>query len=162
MRIALLGHGGLAPIADLAAALRAAGHEAIVVDASSRATRAADALLARRGFAVPLAHVPLAARAVARGGFDVAHAFTPADVAAALLAGRPVVFTPAEPPDRPGLADARLRLLLWEVVMSGAGALTAGDDESLDALARWLPRDAQVIDPSDAAGYERVYSSLLS
>jgi hypothetical protein len=163
LRVALLADGGGAPAADLAAALRAAGHDAVVVDASSRATRAADSLLARRGFAVPLAHVPLAARAVAAGAYEVAHAFTPADAAAALLArrrtGRPVVFTPSEPPDRPGLADTRLRVRLWEAAIEGADAVTAADEATRTALWRWFALDVPVL---DAAGHERLYRSLLS
>jgi nucleoside-diphosphate-sugar epimerase len=165
-RIALLGHDDGAPAADLADALRAAGHEVTVVDAGSRATRAADALLARRGFAVPLAHVPLAARALAAGAFDIAHAFTPADAAAALLwrrrSGGPVVFTATEPPDRAGLADSRLRLRLWDAATTDVAAVTAATEASCAALWRWFALEVPVIEPSDAAAHERLYRSLLS
>jgi hypothetical protein len=165
LRVALLGHGGGTPVADLAGPLRAAGHEVTVVDAASRATRAADALLARRGFAVPLAHVPLAARTLAAGAYDVAHAFTPADAAAALLwrrrSGRPVVFTATEPHDRADLADSRLRLRLWEAATMDVGAVTAATEASRAALWRWFALEVPVIEPSDAAAHERLYRSLL-
>jgi hypothetical protein len=166
LRVALLQHGGGPPAADLAAALRAAGHSATLVEAAGGgAARLADGLLRRRGFAVPLAHVPAAVRALAAAGPDVVHAFTPADATAALLwrrsSGRPVVFTPAEPVDRAGLADRRLRLQLVTAAIEQSDAVTAASEASRAALWRWLALDAPLLDPGDAASHERLYRRLL-
>ena len=71
-----------------------------------------------------LAHVPASRRALARGSFDLAHAFHPADALAAVrwsrAGGGPALFTvPAFPPRRPGA----LRRRWLAAVYSGAGAV---------------------------------------
>lgn len=158
MRVALLCRDprGRAAAGELAAALRAAGHDAALLD---RGSAAAEALLRRRGFTEALSAVPFGAAALARGRFDVAHAFSPADAAAALLARRaPVVFTCAETLDRARVADRRLRLALLRRAVEQSDAVTAVDAPAREALARWLALDVPVLAPGDADGYARLYA----
>jgi hypothetical protein len=123
-------------------------------------------VLRARGFATPLSHLPLAAAALASGRFEVAHAFTPHDAAAALWwrrrSGAPVVFTPARPPDRGNVADGRLRLRLLERALREADAVTASTDPARAAIERWLVVEAPLLGPDDAGGHERLYRVLLA
>jgi hypothetical protein len=168
VRVALLNDdaaaAGHAPA--LAEALRGAGHDVEVIEAPR--VRAAEMLLDRRGFAGSLTALPFGVAALLRGGFDVAHALSPADALTALawrrLAGRPVVavFTCTEVLDRDRLADRRLRLWLLQRAVQDTDALIAATEESRAALVRWLALDPPVIELHDAAGYERLYRELLA
>lgn len=154
-RIALIDHSS----GELAAELSAAE---IV---SPRGVRLVEKVLRYRGFATPLTHVPFAVAELRRGGFDVAQAFTPQDAVAALLwrrsGGGPVVFSPGDPPRRETLADRRLGLRLLERALEESDAVVALTEQHRDAFLRWLALDVPVIEPRDAAGWERLYRGLL-
>ena len=165
LRVALLHHAPApACVGDLERALRAAGHAPQVV--AARTVAPAELLLRARGFTRPLSHLPAAGVALARGRFDLAHAFSVPDAAAALAwggrAGRPVVFTSVEALDRDRVADGRLRLRLLESVLREADAVTAATEPARAALARWLLVDAPLMHARDAAAHEALYRDLLS
>ena len=167
LRIALLhdDSSGGDHASELADGLDRAGHDAELVRAST--VGALESLLRRRGFAGSLTRVPAGLTALLRDGFDIVHAFSTTDAAAALawrrLAARPAVavFTCVEPLDRARLADRRLRLWLLERAVRDSDAVTAATEASRAELARWLALDAPVIESGDAAGYERLYHDLL-
>jgi hypothetical protein len=165
LRVALVHHDPPARcVGALADALRAAGHRPEVI--APRPVSAAERALRFRGFASPLTHVPFALAGLMRGAFDVAHAFTPQDAAASLAwrrrSGRPVVFTPAVPPDRSTVADGRLRLRLLEQALREADAITAPDEPTRAAVERWLAVDAPLLAPGDAAAHVALYRELGS
>lgn len=186
LRVAVLVHTlGSPPAAGMeemalqvAAALAGRGHRATVLSSHRFATREDEELgvpvirsrrlpeapLRWRGFTGPLTHAPLTARALAAGRYDVVHAFSPEDAAIALLSrrrtGSPVVFTAADPLDRSRLADRRLRLRCVTAAVEDSDALTAPTEALAGLVQRWLAADAEVIDPRDAAGHERVYRRL--
>lgn len=155
MRVALLDP----PDRDLARALEATGHEIGVV-ARGRAGALLDAALRPRKLGEGLGHVPPAALAVRRGGYDVAHAFNPA---AALAAGsaRVAVLTFPAPVRRERLADRRQRLATLERALAVAGAVVAPDAEVADSLRRWLAIEPRILAPVDAAGHAALYAELL-
>lgn len=177
MRVALVHHsfgtpfGGAAEphMRELARALAAAGHEVCIVGSRVGPTRRSEAdgivvvelgrlpegPLRSRAFDGPITHLPRVARL---RGFDVVHAFSPQDAAAARSTAARVVFTPAEPPRREALAERRLRLRFWEAAIRPPTALVVPDDERRDTAWRWLAVDAVVVAPDDAAGHERVYT----
>ena len=164
LRVALV-HSAPAPgcVDQLADALCAAGHRPRVV--AARPLDAAERMLRARGFTRPLSHLPSVGAALLRGDFDLAHAFSVPDAAAALAwrrgRGRPVVFTSVEPIDRARVADGRLRLRLLESVLREADAVTSLDEASRAAAERWLAIDAPVVDPRDGAAHERLYADIL-
>src|SRR5205823_5490153 len=159
MRVALLNHAGWPEVPELAEGLTGAGHPVRVL--SSPPGRL-DALLRRRGFTGPLGHLPFTAAALAGGGFDIAHAFSPPDAVAALawrrFAGRPVVFTCTEVLSRETVAHARLRLQMLERAVAGADAVLAAGDDAALAMRRWLAIEAPALDASEHA---RLYGELL-
>jgi hypothetical protein len=157
-RVALLDQAGGPCASELAGSLGAAGIEAALLGPQPLA-RAAERVLARRGFADGLVHVPLARARLLRGGFDVVHAFTAPDALGALVARRPVVFTCGVPLDRGSLADRRLRLHMLERSTQEADAVLAADAEVAASMERWLAIDAAVL---DASGYARLYGELLA
>lgn len=163
----------------LASALGAAGHRPHVLSAHSAPTRRSveggipvlrsrrppDELLRRRGFAGPLTHLPATARALLRGRYDLAHAFSPEDTLAALvwarLVQRPAVFGAADPPRRERLADRRLRLPVLRRALEDADAVIAPSEESRLGLLSWLAVEAPQLDPSDALAHEQLYRRLI-
>jgi hypothetical protein len=164
LRVALVHHGRRTSAAnELAATLQERGHDAAVI--ASRPT-ALDALLGRRGFATPIAHLPATLRELATGHYDIAHAFTPHDAYAALLWGRrsgcPVVFSCVEPIQRERLAERRLSLRLLRAALDKSDALIVHDDEARDAAWRWLALELPVIPLGDGAEHERLYRRLLA
>ena len=165
LRIALLDHTGGAYSRELDAALRTAGHEPSPV--GDLAVAAAEAVLGRRGFTPALSHVPRAAAELLRGGFDVAHAFTAPDAAAALawrrLGGGPAVFTCTEALGRGALANGRLRLPLLERAIENTDALVASGEDVRAAIERWFARSPdEVLAAGDAAAHDRLYRELLA
>jgi len=160
-RVALLTREAAA-VAPLAVALRGGGCAVVVV--SPPAPRAAEAVLRRRGFTGPLAHVPLALAELLRGRFDVAHAFSPPDALAARAwqarAGGPVVFTGTEVLGRETVADSRLRLRLLQDAVTRSDAVLASTPAVRDAMARWLAVDAPVLEPAEHAALYRKLISL--
>ena len=165
LRVALLLHRGApaaaeADVADVAAGLLEEGLSATIV----RAPRLPEAPLRFRGFTGPLTHVPLAAGALWRGRYDLAHAFTVPDAAAALLwrraSGRPVVFGCREVLDRSSVADRRLRLRLLTAAVEGADAVVAASPEAQEALRRWMAVDVPLIEPRGGSAHARLYRRL--
>jgi hypothetical protein len=123
----------------------------------------ADAVLRRRGFTRPLAHIPVTVASLLAGRYELAHAFTPSDAVAALAwrrrTGRPVVFTCTERLNRANLADGRLRLWLLRRATEEPDAVLAATPVIAASMQRWLALDAPVL---DAAGLERLYGELLA
>jgi hypothetical protein len=167
MRVALLEP----PDAEPARALSAAGHTGAILSAATgapaparfagtRLRRVPDLPLRARKIGDDLAVLPAALLALARGGFDAAHAFTPELACAAIAwgrrAGHPVVFTPVEPPRRETLAARRLRLAAWQRAVTGA-IVTAPSEAVRDGLERWLAVRAPLLALDDAAAYAPLY-----
>jgi hypothetical protein len=161
-RVALLDHRDEYYAAELAGALRRVGVETTAIGPSA-AARAAERLLARRGFAYGVAHVaPVTARLLS-GDCEIAHALSPPDAVAALgwrrVTRRPVVFTCTEILDRTVVSHGRLRLHMLERATQDADAVLAADAEVAASMERWLAIDAAVL---DASGYARLYGELLA
>lgn len=127
--------------------------------------RLPDAPLRARKIGDHLNHLPFACLALLRGGFDVAHAFTPADALAGLVwarrTARPALFTATEPPRRATIAARRLRLATLRRATEESAAVVAPDAEVADALRRWLAIDASVIAFDDADAHLALYRALL-
>ena len=164
LRVALVDHAAGAGSSALREALRGAGHEASAL--GSHAIAPLEALLRLRGFTPQLTHVPGVLLGLARGDFDVAHAFTVPDAVAALAwrrsTGRPVVFTCGEPIGRGTLADRRLRLWSLQRAVEDVDALLAPNHEANEALGRWLVAEAAVTPAHDAPAHERLYHDLIA
>jgi hypothetical protein len=124
---------------------------------------AVDALLGRRGFTRPLAHVPITVAGLLAGRYELAHALTPSDAVAALAwrarTGRPVVFTCSESLSRANVSDARLRLSLLRRATEEPDAVLAATPEVAESMRRWLALDAPVL---DGRGLERLYGELIA
>lgn len=164
LRVALIDHGQEASLAsDLAASLRERGHDAVVI--GGRGT-ALDGLLERRGFATPLTHLPATVAQLARGGYDIANAFSPPDAYAALYwarrSGRPVVFSCTHPVERARLADRRLKLRFLRAALEDSDAVIVHDEDSRAAAWRWLSLEPPLIPWRDAAALEDLYRRLLA
>jgi hypothetical protein len=145
-------------VRDLAGALRAAGQDAVVL---GRPAPAAERLLGRRGFTAGLAHLPLMAPDLMRGGFDIVHAFAAPDAALAIrLGGAPVVFTCTEVLDRAALAGGRVRLRTLQRAVECSDAVLVPGERERDALRRWMAADARIVDPRDAEAQLSVYREL--
>lgn len=176
MRVALLDHSyGAASLArPLALALTAAGHQAEVLTAGPRSGRAVedgvtvvrvrplpDSPLRLRKIGDRPGRMPAALAALARGRYDVAHAFTPQDAAVATRCPGPAVFTCPEALTRAVLADRRRRLALWRRAVEGTGAVVAPDPDVAASLRRWLAVQARPIEPGSAEGHLALYRELL-
>lgn len=164
LRVALLDHGQEAsPASDIAAALRERGHDPVLI--GGRGTPL-DALLDRRGFTTPLAHLPATLRRLTAGGFHIAHAFSPHDAYAALSwrrrSDRPVVFSCPEPVERARLADRRLKLRFLRAALEESDAVIVHDEHTRAAALRWLSLEPPLIRATDAAALEELYSRLLA
>lgn len=177
LQIALLDRACSPAVIELAAALNGAGQVATVMTPApplvavagvryARLQRLPDAPLRLRKIGDGLSHLPAAWLALARGKFDVAHAFTPSDALAAVgwgrRTGRPTVFTCAEPPTRQQLAARRLRLQAWRCAVEGSSAVLAVDEEISRELRRWLAVAAPVVTPGEAQAHLAIYSGSLS
>jgi hypothetical protein len=124
-----------------------------------------DRMLRRRGFTGGLTQVPVVLGELCRGRYDIAHAYTPVDVQAALvwkrMTRRPVVFGCVEVLDRGNLADRRLRLQLLTRAVKETDAVVAHSEKAREALWRWLAVDAQLLDPEDGPAHLVLYRRLL-
>jgi hypothetical protein len=162
MRVALLQHDphGDGPAARLTRALGEGGAEA----ESIAARGVPDAPLRLRKIGDRPGRMPGALLALARGGYDVAHAFTAQDAVAALpwarLTGAPVVFSPLAPLARANVADRRWRLGLLALAVERSSAVVAPDEEIAASLWRWLAAKSRVLDPEDAAAHLALYREL--
>lgn len=176
VRIALLHSAGAAGPAALAAALRAAGERpALLTTEPAAAPAGVDVVALRvlperplraRGIGDHLEHLPHALLALARGRYDVVHAFRPVDAVAAAVstrgARRAAVLTVAEPLRRETIADRRLRLESLEAAVARVDAVLAGSEEARASLRRLLALDARVVAPGDAAAHLALYRDLVS
>jgi hypothetical protein len=103
--------------------------------------------------------------ALARGDYDVVHAFTAQDAAVAVAwsrlgAGRPVVYTQREPLTRANVADRRLRLATLRVAVERADAVVAPEEAIAGSLRRWMAVEPRVLSPESGAEHLRLYSEL--
>lgn len=121
-----------------------------------------DAVLRVRKLGDGLGGTAVAALALRRGGFDIAHAFSAeAALAATWANGSASVLTFTAPVRRERLADRRLRLAVLERALARSGAVVAADEAVRASLERWLGIDAPVLDPADGAGQAALYAELL-
>lgn len=177
MRVALLWHGPSSgqreALEGLKRGLKDRGVDARVVSEAreprgrrGQLERGADRLLGRRGFTVPAAHLPVSVATLLRGGYDLVHAYTPSDAAAADLWKRSrhgaTVFTFTEILDRAWLADRRLKVRWLSRAVQGSDAVLAVSGPVQVAIERWLAITAPVIELSDAEGHVRLYRRLLA
>lgn len=152
------------PALELSRALGEAGVDVQLI--GPPAITAIEGLLARRGFTPRLTAVPGAVALLARGRFDVAHAFSPAAAAAAhawrRVTGRPVVFTCTEVLDRGNVANARLRLALLRAAVEDSDAVLAASEPVRAGLDRWMALDPAVPAAADVAVHVDLYRRLLT
>ena len=160
MNVALLdwGYAPSGPSDELARALTEAGHEATVL---TDLPAPGETLLRLRKIGDHLGHLPAALMALRRGGYQVAHAFTPSDALAAIAwsrrSGRPALFTCTDPPRRESIAGRRLRLATWRRAVHQSSAVLAASEEVAAGLECWLAADAPVLDPADAKAHVDAY-----
>lgn len=183
MRVALLGWGreiGEPEVASLEQLAKALAREGIHTERVAPGTsggagdarvlqgvmRAADELLKRRGFDVPLAHVPASAAVLLAGRYDLVHAFSVTDAVAARwwrqATRRPIAFTCVEVLNRATLADRRLRRSFLTRALEAGSPVLAATPAAQAALHHWMAVDASVLELRDAAGHVRLYRSLIA
>ena len=181
--MALLLHSFQAPpssaadrvVKELADALVERGHEAIVFGCHRgpwvrsveehrdvvRVRQLSETLLRARGLVTPVTQIPLTVLALIEERVNVAHAFSVSDAQAALawrrLTGNSAVFSFAEPPRRENLADRRGRMRFLTRAIQTSDAVTATDHETREAIEGWLALEVEVIEPSNALAYEKLY-----
>jgi hypothetical protein len=107
--------------------------------------------------------VPSVVWKLARGRFDVAHAFAPAlgwgASQAQRFGGPPFVYSFSGPLTRDWLVDRHYRLEMMVATASVAKVCTVEDEATATVFERFLLRRPEVVDPSGAPGrYERFYS----
>jgi phosphatidylinositol alpha-mannosyltransferase len=147
---------------DLGAALAARGHEVTLLTThrGQRGRASEDGISVDRAWRPPaippLRHyehyietLPAALVRLARGGFDVAHAFFPTDAYAAALArrrgGPPFVFAIHGIPTRQYLVARRYRLEMLQRVVAEAGELTALSGAAAAPVRRYLLREPTIV-----------------
>ena len=160
LRIAVLEHDGGDAGGRLAAALREAGAHAHQV----RPARLPDAPLRLRKIGEAPGRVPGTLIALATGAYDVVHAFTAQDAAAALawarLNGRPVVYTQREPLTRTNVANRRLRLAALRLALERSAAVVAVDEHTAASLRRWMAVEPRVLALDAGAEHLALYEEL--
>jgi hypothetical protein len=160
IRIAVLEHDEGAASERLAAALREEGAHADPI----RPARLPDAPLRLRKIGDAPGRLPGTLMALATGGYDVAHAFTAQDAAAALawtrFSGCPVVYTQREPLTRASVADRRLRLVLLRLALERSDAVLAADEPIAASLRRWMAVAPRVVWPGSGAEHLALYAEL--
>ena len=160
LRIAVLEHDDRGASGPLAAALREEGAHADQV----RPGRVPDAPLRLRKIGDAPGRVPGTLMALAAGAYDVAHAFTAQDAAAALawarVSGRPVVYTQREPLTRANVADRRLRLALLRVALERSDAVVVADKPIAASLRRWMAVQPRVLAPGSGPEHLALYAEL--
>jgi hypothetical protein len=167
VRIALLqhDHGSAEPatthVREQALALGTAGVDVEVIAPSWELP---DAPLRLRKIGDRPGRLPASWLALVRGGYDVAHAFTPQDAAVAVLwsrfSRRPAVSSVCQPLRRASLADRRLRLAQLRVALERSAAVVVPDKEVADSLRRWMAVESRVIPPASADGHLALYAEL--
>jgi Glycosyltransferase Family 4 len=166
LRVALLDHAaepGRGAAGELARALAAAGHEPTVVSPAARSTLL-DAPLRLRKIGDRPARIPGTLVSLARGSYDLAHAFTAQDAVAAVawarLTGRPAVFTVSETLHRGALADRRLRLAQLRLAVERSSAVLAPDQAVAESVGRWLALTPRLVAPGSADDHLALYAEL--
>lgn len=123
-----------------------------------RHRRPPDGPLRRLGLEHYLTHAPASYVSLARAEDDLAQAVFVSDALAAGLwsdrTGKPSVFSYMGIPDRPGLAEPRLRLRLTRAAVQRCSAVTALSRPAAEAFERELGVSARVIPPGvDVAAF---------
>lgn len=158
MRVALLDRDGTA--AEIAAALRGVGQDSELIDVRPLP----DAPFRLRKIGDRPGRIPGALVALARGGFDVAHAFCAEDATAAVAWSRatlrPAVFTVTGSLERGTLADRRLRLAVVRLAVERSAVVLAPDADVADSVLRWLALRPTVVAPADAEAHIAIYRGL--
>jgi Glycosyltransferase Family 4 len=158
VRVALLDRDGAA--AETAAALQLAGQDTKLLEVRPLP----DAPLRLRKIGDRPGHIPSALIALARGGFDVAHAFSAEEATAAVAwsraTRRPAVFTVTRPVERGKLADRRLRLAVVRLAVERSAVVLAPDASVADSVWRWLALRPTVVAPNDADAHVAIYRGL--
>jgi hypothetical protein len=159
LRVAVLEHDGGAG-ERLVAALATANTQATLISAA----RLPDLPLRLRKIGEAPGRMPGALLALARGHYDVAHAFTAQDAAVAIAwsrcAGRPAVYTQRDLLTRANLADRRWRLGTLRLALERSAAVVAPDAATAASLRRWMAVDPEVLAPDDAAAHLALYAAL--
>ena len=150
-------------IHDLAAGLAGRGHDLTLITSAPgpSSTAIEDGFTVIRNRRPPwirplrfyedhVASAPAASWRLARGGYDVAHAFFPADAwAAAQLrrrgAGPPFVFSLHGIPIREYLVERRYRLEMLRTTIAEAAATTVLSDAAAETMRRYLVHDPVVL-----------------
>lgn len=170
MRIALVSptywpevrRGSERVVHDLGAALAQRGHEVTLITSHrGRSTREVeDGFTVLRSWRPPnlpgttpyeyhLLNTPSVFWRMARGGFDVAHSFFPADSWAAVLArrfgGPPVIATMHGVPTREYLVARRYRLQMLQATVRRADACTVLSEAAARPYRRYLLREPEVL-----------------
>jgi glycosyltransferase involved in cell wall biosynthesis len=149
----------------LARWLAAAGHEVTLLTTHRRAStrsvedgfevvrswRPPDRIFQRRAYEDFLATIPIQARDVLSGDYEVAHAFHPVSAWAAVrarrLGGPPVVFSPTGIPTRRYLVGRRYRMRMNTEAAREAAACSVNSRAAAEPFARYLLREPEVIPP---------------
>ena len=157
LRVALLEHDGRGS-AD--ALVTGGGLEGFLL----RPVTLPDAVLRLRKIGDRPGRVPGTLLALARGGFDVAHAFTAQDAAAAIawsaVTNRPVVYTQREPLSRANVANRRLRLATLRLALERSDAVVAPDEATAESLRRWMAVEPRTIPSGSMSEHLELYSEL--
>lgn len=176
LRIALLDGAGAPASATLAAALRADGHgPSLLTTRPAHAPAGVDGVRLRvlperplraRAIGDGLERLPHALLVLARGRFDVVHAFTPVDALAAVTWARrgrgrgPALLTLTEPLRRETIANRRLRVETLEAALAGADAVLAAGEDVRASMRRLLALEADCLAPGDAVAHVSLYRRL--
>ena len=141
MRIALL--DPVREAGDLAATLEARGDDVILVPGWGPPP-----LSVQRYYEDHLELVPSVVWRLARGRFDLAHAFAPAFGWAAArarrLGGPPFVYSLRGPLTRRWLVDRHYRLEMMRATAAAAREVLVDDEETAIAVRRYLLREARI------------------
>jgi hypothetical protein len=101
-----------------------------------------------------------------RGGFDIAHAFTPGLAWAAAQAqrggGPPFVFSFRGLLERPWLVERHYRLEMMRATAAAASACTVESGQSALAFERYLLTPAQVVTGDEPGRFEGLYATAVA
>jgi hypothetical protein len=147
----------------LAGALAGRGHEVTVLGETGLTT---PRLPARRYYEDGLERVPWVVWQLARGSFDLAHAFGPSLGWAAAqtrrFGGPPYVFSFRGPLTRRWLVDRHYRLEMMTATASAAAVCVVDDASAAVAFRRYLLREAEVVAPdAPAERFEAIYEACV-
>jgi hypothetical protein len=180
LRVAVLEHDSGGAGERLAAALAAEGAEVALLASRAKGGRVSAAGVGRVELVQPVqvpdlplrlrkigeapGRMPGALLALARGRYDIAHAFTAQDAAVAVawsrLGGGPAVFTQREPLTRANVADRRWRLATLRLALERSDAVLAPDEATAASVRRWMAANPEVLEPDSAAAHLALYAGL--